>query len=129
MRLQVVCKLWYNELVPQVMQPLTIIQVYQVAVKLEKLLSSMPVAAGYKQTNMWKWVKPLTYEQMLEYWRKVEDSDLMTDTVAAEYAKWQNELTCHCEGMRHRISGREHGIVRWHSAVGTIAEATYKDGR
>lgn len=48
----------------------------------------------------------------------------MIDAKSTEYAEWGRT-----KGMRHRISGREHGIVRWINAYGSIFERTMKDGK
>ena len=78
---------------------------------------------------MWKWIEPISCDLFEGYWNIVDEGKLL-NTDEAIYAKWCNEkYNLECEGMKHKESGREHGIVRWVSPTGIICEACYKDGK
>ena len=78
---------------------------------------------------MWNWIEPISCDLFEGYWNIVDEGKLL-NTDEAMYAKWCNEkYNLECEGMKHKESGREHGIVRWVSPTGIICEASYKDGK
>ena len=70
---------------------------------------------------MWRRMKPLTPAFFVNYWSLIEP---MIDQASSTYAEWGRN-----KGMRHRMTGREHGIVRWINAYGSIFERTMKDGK
>ena len=63
------------------------------------------------------------------YWKKVETSAPMIDVANSNYGYWEDEDGWKYYGMRHRVTGERHGIVRWVMPGGFISEASYLNGQ
>ena len=65
-----------------------------------------------------------------KFWRlsNLNASTPMFDFANSEYDEW-GSISGVFTGMRHKMTGREHGIVRTQRPSGGILDGTYNDGR
>ena len=125
-KIQLVCRHWYLEVIPQAMQTVDILP-EQANAQLKIMLASKPPDLKEANEKLWSKMLPLTPALLHKYWKLVEPEERMTDTSQAEYANW-NQYGSYHAGMRHSTSGKEHGIVRLVRYDGNIAEHTEKFG-
>ena len=67
-------------------------------------MSKLPGASNCDAAlNTWKLMRPLTIEELDDYWNRVEKNGTpMTCTDTAEYLEWQDDYGDFLQGMRHK---------------------------
>ena len=122
---------FYEEHVPAVMTELRINSVAELEAKraVYAMLYRMPaIAEETPQLKFLRTMKPLTARNLIPFWKCVEPNLPITDANEAEFcAAWQEEGV-QCEGMRHKVTKKSHGIVRRVVKYGDIIVGTFKNG-
>lgn len=95
------------------------------------MLSKPPEGAGYKQTELWRSMLPLTSKILHEYYAKASPDSPKPDYEDSEFADW-SERNNQCIGTRVKDSmtnGRwaKTGIVRRVFKNGQINEGMFRD--
>ena len=94
------------------------------------MLETEPAGADQNAKSIWCKLKPLSIELFERYWRKVEPNLPLFDVVNAEYQEWRSKATnIRYFGMRHKVTGKEHGIVRIVVEDGWIKEESFLNGK
>ena len=93
------------------------------------MLKFIPTKGGSNQLRLWRRLNMLTPEIFLSYWKAVGIMSPLFDTTASTYQGWTDQNGAACEGMRTRVSGEKHGIVRLLKPSGDIIEASFAYGR
>jgi hypothetical protein len=96
--------------------------------RVTRMLRLAPRNANSTCVNLWSQLQPLNVEWLHEYWAMVDQDSPMMDLENCHYDEWEEQGKIRL-GMRHRITGKRHGIVRTIDPNGTVVEATYKNGR
>ena len=96
-------------------------------ISLAILMTEEPHGASEKVIAMWQKMKPLAIEQFDEFIK--EGDGKAFDPSVADYTVWNDIDGSYCEGMRHRHTGRKHGLVRKVNIDGSFSEATWNDGQ
>ena len=90
-------------------------------IKLTKMLKTEPSGAKPEIVEIWRRMRPLTYEELQEYWKLVEPNVNMTN-FAAEFTEWHRNGWQNM-GMKHTVSNKRHGVVRRIASGGDIGVA------
>jgi hypothetical protein len=70
----------------------------------------------------------MSVEVFTRFWRRVDPSNPLFTKTNLEYQKWRaNGITNY--GMKDKVTGLPHGIVRQVKPGGWIHESTFKDGK
>ena len=94
----------------------------------EELLAFEPTGIFLKDINLWKRLKPLTFDQFEHYIAKASPETPQLDLSDTEFKTWREGKITY-SGTRLRNTERKHGVVRVIKRNEFIAEATYKDGK
>ena len=107
----------------------------------EELLAFEPTGIFLKDINLWKRLKPLTFDQFEHYIAKASPETPQLDLSDTEFKTWrEGKITYRGTRLRNTEkslsqaakpvrSERKHGVVRVIKRNEFIAEATYKDGK
>jgi hypothetical protein len=95
---------------------------------IQRALNSTPIGADPEIVLWWERQRQMSIELFQTFWRRVEDQAPMFDAANAIYDAWEEDGV-EMHGMRHLITGEEHGIVRYVWPGGRIIEGTYKNGQ
>lgn len=92
------------------------------------LLKSVPEGANSDCIKIWHTLKPLTVDDFENFWARYKQNDPIIDLDNSTFDEWE-EFGKKRLGMRHKTSGKRHGIVRVVENNGSIYEATYRQGK
>ena len=116
-RIQVVCKTWYARHIPLAMGKVHL-PFEDIKRLVADMLTSVPQDAK---------VEPFNVQSVHAYWRTFQPRTPLFDFKHAEYDEWCSSTGLY-RGMRHKSSGRPHGIVKVRRASGGVLEGAYNDG-
>ena len=129
-RVQVACRLWYDDKIPLLIESMQS-QFGSTLRKVNKLLSFTPRLAGKDAMELYLKMPMTQLALFQKYWNLVESNYSMLDYANSRYEIWQEDFCgqrYQCHGMKHKVSGLRHGIVRWVMPGQWISEATYRNG-
>ena len=116
-RVQLAYRLWYENVIPPLIESLNT-DLGILVRKTNEMLASEPIGAGQYKLAQWKNQRRLTVADLKFYWDQIEKDAPLFDLVNAEFRSgWSYEQPgmdepVKCWGMCHKVTNAPHGIVR-----------------
>ena len=90
------------------------------------MFQKKPLSDNEGNKKLWQLIHVNNVAQLINSYQRLEPDSMIVDG-ESKYDEWVGE---HGKffGMRHRETGKPHGLVRFVNEIGTITECTYKLG-
>lgn len=93
----------------------------------DDMLESEPIGAGEEETEHWNRITPLKVSLLTKWWNKANPEETL-DLEKVELKQWKDHFGDECNGMKHKDTGKMHGVVRVVKKDDWIEERCYNQG-